>query len=71
MAEFSDLPNEIRLLIAVCLPRSHLSQLKSLNSFFLNYWMDIAWKEVTIDTQFPLSTVNLLQRMVYVHQNDV
>lgn len=63
---FSDLPNEIRLLIASYLPRSQLFRLRLLNSFFLNHWMDLTWAFVVIDTQFPTRAVPLILRLVYV-----
>ena len=66
MANASDLPTEIWLLIARYLPKSQLFQLKSLNSFFLNSWMDITWRKVMIDTEFPQQAVRSLSRMVYV-----
>jgi len=48
MANFSDLPSEIWHLIARYLPESQLLKLKCLNSFFLNYSMDIKWKRVVV-----------------------
>jgi len=68
MANASDLPTEIWLLIAQYIPRSQLFRLKSLNSFFLNCWMDIKWRKVLIDTEFPHRAVRSLSRMVYVVQ---
>jgi hypothetical protein len=65
MANASDLPTETWLLIARYLPKSELSQLKSLNGFFFNCWMDMTWKQVMIDTEFPHRAVRLLSRMAY------
>jgi hypothetical protein len=74
MANFSDLPAELWLLIAGYLPKSQLFQLKSLNSLFLNCWMDMAWErvQVTIDSdEFPDRNIDLLLRVVYVHKKNL
>ena len=69
-ANFCDLPTEIWLLIAHYLSKSQLSKLKSVNSFFLNCWMDLEWKHVfisitpTFSKTIALFTVRLLRRVV-------
>ena len=62
----SKLPTEIWLLIA-----SHIteSQLKSVNSFFLDCYMNTTWKYLMITTNSPFRAVRRLLRMVYVHSN--
>jgi len=70
MANFSDLPFEVRLLIAQYLPKSQLLKLKSLNSVFLKCWTDARWKRVEVyvssDTSDSERTMKLLQRVLYV-----
>ena len=61
----AELPAELWLPIAQDLPESQLFELKSLNIFFLNYWMDLKWKDVTIDLKYPEAAVRLLGKMVY------
>ena len=68
MANFSDLPTEIWLLIARRLNIACLARLKSLNSFFFNCYMDKRWERVeidNIDTSFAAKVVHDLERMVY------
>ena len=69
MANFSDLPTEIWHLIAQYLPASQLFKLKSLNSFFLNYYMDLEWKKfnVHIDNIDPKGPYHFLRRLECVH----
>jgi len=71
MANFSNLPSEIWHLIAQYLPESQLSELKCLNSFFLNYCMNLEWKRVLVkindfdpDLEEPC---RFLQRLMCVH----
>jgi len=63
---FCDLPTEIWLLIAHYLGQSQLSKLKSVNSFFLNCWMDLEWNhvDVSITTTYSATTVWALGRVV-------
>ncbi len=58
----SELPTEIWDQIACYLSESQLFELRLLNSFFLNYWMNLRWKEVEID----YTGGNVLKRIVYV-----
>ena len=69
MANFSDLPSEIWLLIAEYFPTSQLSKLKGLNSFFFNYWMDVKWKHVIvqIDNFDSKTPFRFLRRLECVH----
>lgn len=60
----SYLPTEIWHQIACYLTEAKIFELKCLNSFFLNYWMNLEWKEVVIDG----SRSDLLVRIVYVHK---
>ncbi len=70
MVKFTDLPSEIWGLIANFIPKSRLFLLKSLNSFFLNCWMDLRWKELLIrrnDFKYEM----ILQRVGYVHNYEL
>jgi hypothetical protein len=66
MANFTDLPPEILLLIAQYLPTPRLSKLKWLNSFFFNYWMDRKWNRVNVqidnfDSKMPFRVLRRLE----------
>ena len=63
MANFRDLPTEIRMLIIQDLD---LSDLRLLNSFFFSLWMDSEWKSVDISIWVPDEAIRVLQRMMYV-----
>jgi hypothetical protein len=65
MADFSNLPTEIWLLIVADFSYDEFLNFRSLNSFFFNCWMDTQWKSVTIGTN---NSVRLLKRVVCVQR---
>ena len=74
MANICDLPVELWFLIAQYLPKEQLFELKSVNSFFLNHWIDFRWREIQISMGVPCQldrSVRLLHKMAYVHKKGV
>jgi hypothetical protein len=69
-AGFDDLPTELWLLIARYLSSFQLCKLKSVNSFFLNRWMDVKWKVIDVDisARYSKTTFRLLNRVLYVDE---
>ena len=69
MPNFTDLPTEIWLLIAWYISNFQLFRLKSLNSLYLNCWMDRHWE--VLEIEMGPKTKTILQRVVYVYKNDI
>lgn len=61
---------DLWLLVARHFTRLQLFQLRSLNSCFLNYWMDVSWENIRIrvTVENPGTVAQVLQRMVGLHE---